>query len=391
MADITIINGVDNKGFKSTNYSDVMLEMVAEIKLGNAVERQNMATLNAVLAPFEQVVPRKNGQRVPVKFHNVKFTEGSITAGAKECRAYIDEFILEKSIGYNVQAFDFSQDTLLEYENYGIDPLMEEMDKTRAIISAYRNGYLTSHRLIAMITGSTLRNVIPTLDGGTGKYTTSLGWARGEDYADIITSNVAGDTIRNHYRCIDGASGTNLSLNDLDDLADSISGTDLFGQGSSGEEGVIALAHPRTISNIAKLVSNDGATKDGIIFGRVPYNEISGVKYVGVSTFHPDFVLMYDASYAGELIVNAVEPSVRQRGIALVAKDSQEVFKAPQDLNGAKMRIFPEERYVFNRLSGGIISINPAHAVSGGVMTTGKAGETALNAWVDKLFARFKY
>lgn len=33
MADMTIINGVDNKGFKRDNYFDVMLEMVAEIKL----------------------------------------------------------------------------------------------------------------------------------------------------------------------------------------------------------------------------------------------------------------------------------------------------------------------------------------------------------------------
>ena len=76
MADVTIINGVDNKGFKRDNFSNVMLEMVTEIKLGNTVERQNMATLNAVLAPFEKVVPRIQGQRLPVKYHNVKFTEG---------------------------------------------------------------------------------------------------------------------------------------------------------------------------------------------------------------------------------------------------------------------------------------------------------------------------
>lgn len=391
MADVTIINGVDNKGFKRDNFSNVMLEMVTEIKLGNTVERQNMATLNAVLAPFEKVVPRIQGQRLPVKYHNIKFTEGSITAGAKECRDYIDEFILEKSIGYNVQAFDFSVDTLLEYENTGIDPLAEQVDKISAITNAYRNGYLTSHRLIAMMTGSTLRNTIPTYNNGSGKFTTQGGWARGEDYADIITSNVTGDTIRNHYRCIKGTNPTNLSLNDLDDLADSISGTDLFGQGSSGEEGIIALAHPRTIANIAKLVANDGATKDGFIFGTVAYNEISGVKYVGISTFHPDFVLMYDASYGRELILNAVEVSQRQRGLALVAKDKAEVFMVASDLNGAKMRIFPEERYVFNRLSGGIISINKAHAESGGVMTAGGAGEIALNAWIDKIFTRFKY
>ena len=56
MADVTIINGVDNKGFKRDNFSNVMLEMVAEIKLGNTVERQNMATLNAVLAPLPACV-----------------------------------------------------------------------------------------------------------------------------------------------------------------------------------------------------------------------------------------------------------------------------------------------------------------------------------------------
>ncbi len=391
MADVTIINGVDNKGFKRDNYSDVMLEMVAEIKLGNTVERQNLNTLNALLAPFEKQVPRKNGQRLPIKYHNVKFTEGSITAGAKECRDYIDEFILEKSIGYNVQAYDFSEDTLLEYENYGIDPIAEEAEKITAITNAYRNGYLPSHRLVAMLTGSTLRNTVPTLNNGTGTYGNQFGWARGEDFADIITSNVAGDTIRNHFRCIDGTSGTALSINDLDDLADSISGTDLFGQGGSGETGIIALAHPRTIANIAKLVANDNSTKDGIIFGTINYTEISGVMYVGVSTFHPDFVMMYDASYSRELILNAVEPSVRQRGLALVKKGDQAVFKTPMDLNGAKMRIFPEERYVAHRLSGGVISINPSHAESGGVMTTGGAGEVALNAWVDKLFARFKY
>ena len=100
---------------------------------------------------------------------------------------------------------------------------------------------------------------------------------------------------------------------------------------------------------------------------------------------------MYYAYYVRELILNAVEVSQRQRGLALVAKDKAEVFMVASDLNGAKMRIFPEERYVFNRLSGGIISINKAHAESGGVMTAGGAGEIALNAWIDKIFTRFKY
>ena len=99
---------------------------------------------------------------------------------------------------------------------------------------------------------------------------------------------------------------------------------------------------------------------------------------------------MYDASYSRELITHAVEYDEMQRGIALIPKETVETFRTVWDVNGSQLRIFPEERHMFYRLAGGVLSVNKAHAEVGGLMGTGSLGEVSLNAWISKIFKRFE-
>ena len=398
MADILIINGTDNKGFKDDFFTPVTAPLVSEIRIGNTVKKQDANTLNVLLGGMEKPVPRIDGQKLPVKFHNIKVSEGSISAGALEGRAFIDAFDLKESIGYNVQNFDYSRETMLRYANLvkvnpNLSPLAEDIEKTQASVNAYINGYLPNHRLIPLFTGSSMKKTVPVLDNGTHTYCYQGGWARGEDYADITTSNVDGDTVRNHYRVINGTAGTPFSTEDINSLAESIRSTDLFGQGNGTMEAgveIVALCHPSLISTIIKL-SNDTANKDRVIFdGKVKATELLGVYFVPIQTFHKDFTVMYDASYSRELITHAVEYDEMQRGIALIPKETVETFRTVWDVNGSQLRIFPEERHMFYRLAGGVLSVNKAHAEAGGLMGTGSLGEVALNAWISKIFKRFE-
>ena len=48
MADILIINGTDNKGFKDDFFTPVTAPLVSEIRIGNTVKKQDANTLNVL-------------------------------------------------------------------------------------------------------------------------------------------------------------------------------------------------------------------------------------------------------------------------------------------------------------------------------------------------------
>ena len=385
---IEILNGVHTAGLEIENFDELVIEMMTTLGAGNTVESQNVNTLNAILQPMEEVVERLDGHKLPIEYHDVKFTEGGIQTSAKEFREYYDSFTLGVSEGMNVQAYDFSTATVMAFKNKGINPLTKEVKKLDKVVSSYRNTYLPLKRLGAFLTGSSLTTAIPSKDGGTGTYARAFGWARGEDFTGFVDSNIAGDTVRNHYRVIKGNVGDALSTEDLKDLIDSISDTKMFGAGVGGDQGIIALAHPRTVEDLFAL-ANAPENKDRAIFEAVDSVFMFGVDFVKVQGFHKDFILFLDKSYANQMLLHAVNPDETQRGIAIVPKEPKETFKTAYDLDGAKVHIFAEEFYVPYRLSGGILSINPAHATADGTMDT--VGATALNAWADVLKGRYTH
>lgn len=384
---IEILNGVHNAGLEREKFNEYVLQMMAELRAGNTIESQNINVINAILEPMEEMVERLDGHKLPVEYHEIKFTEGGITTSAKEFREYMDAFTLTVSEGHNVQAYDFSVDTVMAFKNKKIDPLSLEVKKLERIVSAYKNSYLPNVRMLAMVTGSSMTTAIPALDGGTGSYTSAFGWARGEDYTGFVDINESGDEIRNHYKVIKGTTSDSLSSEDLKLLIDSIQDTKLFGTGG-GEQGVIALAHPRTIEDLYDL-ANAPENKDKAIFEKIDSVYMFGCDFVKVQGFHKDFIVFFDKSFMGQLMLHAVNVDPTQRGIAIVPKTPRDTFATAYDLDGAKVHVFAEEFHMPYRLAGGILSVNPLHATSDGNMST--AGATALNTWASTLQGRFKH
>jgi len=354
--------------------SDDFRGVMAEVVAGNSQGIQFTNVLNQILEPMEKEVPRKIGTPLPIKIHNVKFTKGGVETSAKEFRPYMDKFDMEKSQGYNVMAFDYNQQTVLDAENEEINLDAMALDSMRAIRGVYTNKYLSLSRLKAIITGTTQSPTIPTVDGGTtglAGYTRAFGFARGEDYSDFLTTS--GATTRNFYRTIKTAT---MVSSDITDLIDDIEDTNEY----SGK-GVVVLAHPRIVSRIA-LLANAPENKDIAVFGTV--TSAFGADWKVIPGMDKDFMIFLDKGYleteGRSLLVRGVEKAENQRGLGIVFKNDNTAFKDVVDMDGAKLRVFPEEWYQGNRLAGGILDINATRFHASGFMQAASA--TALETFV---------
>lgn len=376
---VTIYTGRENMGnIPNAKYmAPEGMEMLAMIEAGNTVDVQNLNALNELLSSYEVEVPRIDGTPIPVEEFNVFFTQGTIQSGAPEFRPYIETLDMVESDGYNVIAYNYDGDTIAKARSRGINLMAEATRKVEKAQTVYLNKYLPYHRLHALLTGNTQSSTIPTLDGGTGGYTRSFGWGRGEDFSSFVpaTSNLA--ATRNHYRVI--KSNTGIGELDITDCIDRIEETDKY----TGQ-GIIAIAHPRTINIVGQLF-NDSANYDDWVIGEVYGKPILGATWVEMPQMDRDFILFLDRGTLNDLIINGVEKDGAQRGWGLFMMNNFERFENIEDINGAKLRIFPEERYVANRLAGCILGVNTSFADASGVMGTSSTAETALNAFVTKL------
>jgi len=387
MADLSIYTGRENIGtIPNIEYgaSDDLRGVFAEITASNSKAIQHTNALNMVLEPMEQITPRKEGTPLPIKVHNIKFTAGTIQTSAKEFRAYLDKFDLERSQGFNVMNFDYDDETILQSRNENINLNAKALDTLRTIRNTYINRYLPFSRLKSIITGTTQSDTVPTLDGGTtglAGYKRSFGFARGEDYADFLTTT-DGATTRNHYRALVGAT---YASSDITNMIDLIEDTNEY----SGK-GVIVLAHPRIVQQVA-LLANSLDNQDISIFGTV--TEAFGAEWKKIPGMHKDFMIFLDKGYlegiGSPLLVRGVEIDEQQRGLGIVMKDDLKAFKSVVDMGGSKSRIFPEEWYQGNRLAGGILDIKAGRGDASGVMIADSI--TALEAWVTTMNGNFKY
>jgi len=385
---LTIINGRTSIGNipNIQNAPNDMLEMVALIEAGNSVTNQNNNILNAILQPMERSVERKDGTPLPVEVHNVKFSEGGIMTSAKEFRPYMDKLELDRSVGYNVMNFNYDEETLLAAKRGEINLEAQKLKSTKAIMTVHTNKYLPYSRLKAVITGTTLSETIPTLDPGTTTgvfaYTRSFGFARGEDFCDFITV-ATGDAKRNFYRTTETGS---VADTDITNLADDLEAVDTYSR-----QGIVAFGHPRTVQNLGSL-AKDTMNQDIEIFGDVAATNMFGINWVKVPGFHPDFVIMLDMGKTEELLIRGIEKEdADQRGLGIVVMNDLTAFDSVQDLNGAKMRIFPEEWYMAMRLSGGILDTNELRGdVSGYMQDGGGNSVEALELWITTMNGYWK-
>lgn len=366
------------------NLRDIMLE-IASI---NSPVVKNTNSINAVLAPMEATVPRKEGTLLPVKIHNIKFTKGGFNTDAKVFRPYLDAFKMEKAEGYNAKTYNFTADDLLQAENDERNIDAEILTDVKAIRDHYIDKYLPNVRLKTLITGCSSVDTIPEKDDagnptkGIDGYKRCFGFARGEDYADFLYAGET-NTVRDHYLTI---KGTTFSSDDIFRAIDLIEGTIEYSR-----RGILALAHPRTVQQLAALAQAP-ENKDIPIFGKI--TSAFGADWKGIEAFPKDLIIYLDKGYLDgtkPLIINGVEVSENQRGLGLVYENNLDLFKTMTDFKNAKFRIFPEERYMVNRLAGVVQTINPNHVETPNTGFMGNTAVTAINTWIAQLDAQVVY
>lgn len=380
---LQIINGKDNKGLEVAKGFEVAYDFLVELASGNTIEDQQVVELNAVLGAMETVVDRIEGQPLPVKEHNVKFTKGGVQTSAKEFQAYWSKFEMEKSQGYNVQAFDYSDETLFEFKNLGVDVMEKVMDATSGIRGAYINSYLPYIRLKAMITGASTHDSLPAFDNGTGKFTTSFGFARGESYDAYLPPSVTTKTV-NLYRTI--KANTGVAPTDIRGLINAIKNTKSYGKGG-GMKGILVIGAYDTIQGLASL-ANAPENKDIEIFGTV--TNMYNANFKAVEGMSEDFLIAMDMSYMNKLLVRGVNKDPEQRGLVFIPKNEIKTFKTYEDITGGKMRIWEEEYYMPYRLSAGILCTNTTAFHSSGLIQAGSTAETLLKAWVANITSDYE-
>ncbi len=392
---IETINSKFSKGLArvSVDANEAVKEVMGTIVAGNTADVQNINETNLILSQFEKKIPRVSGQAISFENLNIKFTKGEYQTASREFQSSWTSLKLAKHPGYNVAVLDLSDETILASDRGEVNLDQVNMNKVKAIMSFYVNSYLTGHRMHALITGNTLTKTLPVLkaDGDAMDYGT-FGFARGGNYKNHVSAGT--NPVRNHYKCIKATSATTVQSTDIMDAVKAIKKTKHYGKGG-GAKGVVVLGDYFTIQSIAN-VANSTETKDKQ-FGFNEGTSISiysmyGAEFMPMEGMHEDFLIFLDKSYMnGNLIMHGVENSASQEGLALKYKENNQIFEKMEDLKGADMRLFPEERFVIEKLSGLILDVNPLHFHSTGIIQTGSNAETALTTWVTDLVSEYEF
>lgn len=333
------------------------------IEIGNSKEVQSTEALNSILASIEQEKGVGKGSKLPIEHFNIYFQEGGIETASAEMKKYIEEFTVKHSMGYNVMGFDYSLEDEVQADNNGINLNAEAQDKVAKITRAYTANYLPYARLCALLTGTNLTAKCPTKSTGTDRgYADAFGFLRGEDVSDWLLPT-AKDKKRNHYRTIKGET---ISESDIYDVVRMLTSYRTY-----SKRGIIVLGSP---SNIQKLLGNTYTAPTNIdevvINGYVPPKPF-GCEWIGVPELegHDFFIFLDKGRY--DILFRRVEPSEKYRGLGILTKDSTATFKTVTDIQGAKLRIFPEEWYLIGREAGAILDIDPTRSHSSGEMQDG--------------------
>lgn len=338
-------------------------EILDIIEIGNSEAVQSTETLNSILGSIEQTRGVGKGSKLPIEHFNIYFQEGGIETASAEMKKYIEEFTIQHSMGYNVMAFDYSLEDEVKAENNGIDLNSDAQDKVAKITRTYVSNYLPYARLCAIITGTNLTSKCPTKSTGEDRvYSDAFGFLRGEDVTDLLLPT-AKDKKRNHYRTIKGAT---VSETDIYDVVRMLTSYRTY-----SKKGIMVLGSP---SNIQKLLGNTYTASsnidDVVVNGLVPPKPF-GCEWIGVPELegHDFFIFLDKGRY--DILFRRVEQSEKYRGLGILTKETNTTFKSVTDIQGAKLRIFPEEWYLIGREAGAILDIDPDRKDVSGEMQDG--------------------
>ncbi len=394
MAVIETINSKYSKALaRVPQGAEAVGEIFATVVAGNTADIQNINDTNRVLSAFEKDVPRVSGQAISFETLNIKFTKGDYQTASREFQSAWNSLRLSKHPGYNISVLDLSDETILASQRGEVDIEGLNVKKVQNVMSFYVNSYLPGHRMHALVTGNTLSMDLPAIqaDGTEMSYGT-FGFARGGNYKNHVTAGT--NAVRNHYRCIKASSATQVQSKDIMDAVKLIKTTKHFGKGG-GQKGVVVLGEYFTIQSIAN-VANAQETKD-IQFGlnsddKITVKSMYGAEFVSVEGMHSDYLIFLDKSYLNSgLIMRGHENSVKQVGLGLKYKENNQTFEKIEDLQGMDMRLYPEERFVIEKLSGLILDVNPDHFNTDGIIKTGTTAETQLKTWVADMVAEYEF
>lgn len=342
------------------------------IEIGNSKEIQGEQTLNRILSGIETEKGVGKGAKLPVEHFNVYFQEGGIETATVEMKKYVDEFTIKNSKGYNVMAFDYSLEDEVKADNSGVDLNGEALDKVARITHAYTSNYLTFARLAALITGCSLTAKCPEKDASDRGYAGAFGFLRGEDVSDILLPT-ATDKKRNHYRTVKGSTLTDEDIYSCIRI--------LTSYRTYSRKGIMALAAPSTIQKLLGTVYTAPTNVDKAVVDAYVPPKPFGIDWVGVPEFEGhDFIIFLDAGRY-DILFRRVEPSEKYRGLGILTKDNTTAFKGVTDIEGAKLRIFPEEWYLVGREAGVILDTNGTRNQGTGEMDT--ASITALEKFAE--------
>lgn len=353
---MTIIDGKLSNGALGTQYykEGTREAIIAEtmrltIAASNTEKLVAMENLTAFCLSLEQIVPRINGQPIPIEIGNVFFVEGGIQSEASGFDLYYKNFTMKKGKPLEVKAFSHTSTEKLDARNKGLDLMKKDEQDLLRISKAYINRYNPYVRLLALLTGSSLTTKVPTLatKGSDDDITRAFGWVRGEDVSDFLPATM-GYTHANHFRAKKGAV---VDKTDITDLIDSIEAFDSY----SGD-GVVILAHPRTIEDLGAIYKYSDNQDRVYIDGIISPNFL-GATWIACTQFHKDFLVFVDGGKRGSLIKRCVNRDEMQRGMKLIQENHIEGFQVDTGIDGLKAYIFEEEFIIAERWSGGILDI----------------------------------
>lgn len=375
---MTIIDGKLSLGGLGSQYyekgsreAEIATSMALTIQASNHSAVLGAQPLTSFLMAREKMVPRVNGQPLPLEIGNVFFTEGGLHSEARGFDISYKAWYLKKGRMLEVKAFSHDTKEIFDARNKGLSLLEKDAQDLERIVQLHVNRYNQFVRLLPLITGTSLSTKIPAKDSsGTNDITASFGWVRGENVEDFIPS-IYGTKTANHYRARKGATVTKKDVTDIVDLLESYS--------SYSGEGIVAIAHQRTIEDLAYIfkapTNQDKMGIEGIISSK-----FLGIDWLPIPQMHKDFIIFLDKGKA-DLLLHTVNKDEAQRGLKLIQEDVNEGFKFESGANGVKAVVFEEEWYLSSRFAGAILDINQTQG--DGLMDT--ASVTKLEAFAEKI------
>lgn len=356
---------------KGSREAEIAESMALTIQASNHSKVLGAQPLTNFLMAREKVVPRVNGQPLPLEIGNVFFTEGGLNSEARGFDVYYDAWYMKKGKMLEVKAFSHDTKEVLDARNKGLSLLEKDKQDLERIAQLHVNRYSQFVRLLPLITGTSLSTKIPAKDThGTNPITASFGWVRGENVEDFIPA-IYGVKTANHYRARKSTTVQKKDVTDIVDLLESYS--------SYSGEGIVAIAHKRTIEDLASIF-NAPVNQDKMGIEGVVSSSFLGIDWLPISQMHKDFIIFLDKGKM-DLLLHAVNKDEEQRGFKLIQENINEGFKFDSGANGAKAVVFEEEWYLSSRFAGAILDIGQQQG--DGLMDS--ASETKLQAFAQKI------